>query len=210
MDKLFNIKKSPYMKGQQIFDKNLVRIHEGITVLVGCNGSGKTSMLRQMRKQLKDENAAVLYYDYAKVRESKDRMLQDGEIPTAQFASWVSDSEGEQIVVAVSLLARSIGAFVRGHAGEDIYILADAIDSGLSIDNIDCVKRLLFATIVEDVRAKGHHAYVIVTANSYEMAAGVQCIEASTCQEKNFSSYGEYRQFILLSAAKKENRDAGI
>lgn len=207
MDKVFHLKKEPYIKGQRIFAKAKVCIHEGITVLVGCNGTGKTSMLKQMHKQLVTENAAVMYYDYAKVRESKNRMLQDGEIPAAQFASWVSDSEGEQIVVAVSLLARNIGTFVRDHVGEDIYILVDAIDSGLSIDNIDCVKRLLFATIISDVQAKGNHAYVIVIANSYEMATGVQCVEASTCEEKNFSSYSEYRQFILLSAAKKENRN---
>ncbi len=208
MNKLFSLKTEPYIKGQKIFAKKTVHIHEGLTVLVGCNGSGKTSMLKQMHKQLKAENAAVMYYDYAKVRESKDTLLQCGDIPTAQFASWVSDSEGEQIVVAVSLLARNIGTFVRDHVGEDIYILVDAIDSGLSIDNIDCVKRLLFATIISDVQSKGNQAYVIVTANSYEMAAGVQCVEASTCEEKIFSSYSEYRQFILLSAAKKENRDA--
>lgn len=46
MDKIFALNTEPYVNKQKIFAKNTVTIHEGLTVLVGCNGSGKTSMLK--------------------------------------------------------------------------------------------------------------------------------------------------------------------
>lgn len=207
MDKVFDLKKEPFIKGQQIFAKSEIVIHKGLTVLVGCNGSGKTTMLRQMKKQLDGEGAAVIYYDYADIRENKDQQLQLGNAPLAQFASWVSDSEGEQIIVAMNVLARNIGGFVKKHAGEDIFILIDAVDSGLSIDNIDDVKEYLFSVIIRDVQSHGKHVYIIVTANSYEMAADENCVDAAACEEIKFADYAEYKNFIIKSAGCKSQRD---
>ena len=48
----FKIFKDYYGDGN-LYKKDCIDIEEGLTILVGCNGSGKTTMINQMKDQLR-------------------------------------------------------------------------------------------------------------------------------------------------------------
>ena len=52
-----------YNKGERIFDKGTLTFEPGITVLIGCNGSGKSTILRHIKDHCRREDIPVLYYD---------------------------------------------------------------------------------------------------------------------------------------------------
>jgi hypothetical protein len=84
------------------------------------------------------------------------------------------------------------------------WILLDAIDSGLSIDNIVDIKEDLFKTILE--YNCGNEIYIIVVANEYEMARNEQCFDVYNGKYITFKDYEDYRQFVLDSKELKEKR----
>ena len=158
-------------------------------------------------------SAAAFYEDYSFVANS--------------FCS----SEGENILMNVGRLATKLRAFIqtgesisdrdrfaRGFAkaiwGDETegqkevpnerWILLDAVDSGLSIDNVVDLKEGLFEAIMED---KGNSSvYIIVTANGYEMARNENCFDVYNGKYVKFKDYEDYRQFVLKSKEIKEKR----
>ena len=85
-------------------------------------------------------------------------------------------------------------------------ILLDALDSGLSIDNIQEVKQYLFQPIKEDCEKANKKLYLIVVANSYEMAREENCLDVISLKYRNFKTYEAYKSFVLKSREKKEKR----
>ena len=85
------------------------------------------------------------------------------------------------------------------------WILLDAIDSGLSIDNIVDVKEYLFKTILEN--NFGKEIYILVVANEYEMARGEDCFDVHNGKYVKFTDYEDYRNFVLKSKEWKDKRD---
>ena len=84
------------------------------------------------------------------------------------------------------------------------WIFLDAIDSGLSVDNIVDVKEYLFNTILKC--NYGNEIYIIVSANEYEMARGEQCFDVYNGKYITFNNYEEYRQFVIESKEWKNGR----
>ena len=90
--------------------------------------------------------------------------------------------------------AINLGNFIRKNKDEEyIFVLIDAIDSGLSIDNIEEVKNLL--NIVKN--DCGDNLYIVVSANNYSLVEGEKCIDVKNNKEIMFSDYLEYKKFIL-------------
>lgn len=109
----------------------------------------------------------------------------------------IQSSEGENIIMNISKLSSEVGNFVKtgnvieknpfirafkstnGYEKEksnflpERWILLDAVDSGLSVDNIVDIKEYLFKTILDN--NFGNEIYIIVSANKYEMARNEQC-----------------------------------
>lgn len=212
-----------------ICKKKTITIKDGVTVLIGCNGAGKTTMLHQLKHNLTKENIPVIMFNN----------LQDGghnSVSSAAFhddfsfvATAMCSSEGENIVMNLGKFAKRLGRFVstgkdekdisslarafasaRGEEIEEIeipkerWILLDAIDSGLSVDNIVDVKKYLFETIFK--HNPEMQIYIVVSANEYEMARGEQCFDVIGGKYINLPDYEAYRQFILDSKAEKEKR----
>ena len=231
MGRKFKIEKDYYDEGVVLYKKSTITLRPGVTVLVGCNGTGKTTLMKSIKSQLKKENVPCIYFDN----------LHDGGRNAISGAAFFEDfgfvatamcsSEGENIVMNLGTVASRIGEFIRtgqdngkdakldrvfarllSHEEEEEkeipderWILLDAVDSGLSIDNVLDVKEYLFKTILEDYQEG--EVYIIVSANAYEMARGEQCFDVYNGKYVKFSDYEEYREFVLNSRKRKDERN---
>ena len=202
--KKFKITRDPY-DDNKIFSKASVSIESGVTVLVGCNGAGKTTMLKMIEEQLKKSKEAYLYFD--NLREGNSSAMEEfgwrGDM--GKLATMLCSSEGERIMIVLGEKAGEIGRIAAKNRDKDIFILFDAVDSGFSIDNICDLKELLFNTVLED---HPKDVYIICTANSYEMARNEDCIDVNACKHIRFKDYEDYRNFILTSRERKDKRTA--
>lgn len=204
--KKIKIHKNPLDLNYDLFSKSTIQLKEGVTVLVGCNGYGKSTMLKCIKNYLNNENIDYIFYDnlFDGGLNAKSEAGFYGKMDL--LASMACSSEGENIVINMGTQAARIGSWVRKHPEYDEYfILFDAIDSGLSIDNIVDVKEYLFKTILDDNKDK--KIYIIVSANSYEMCAGENCFDVNECKYIKFKDYNEYREYILGTKQIKEDRE---
>jgi len=202
MSKKIKLLKNYYEENFDLFKKSTILIQPGVTVLVGCNGIGKTTLLHQLRDKFNQDDTPYILFDN----------LHDGGSKSISEAGFYGDlsfmttamcsSEGENIILNIENLAARLGVFVktgedpknRQHKkliasfakarGEEIiesepskerWILLDAVDSGLSVDNIVDIKELLFKTILEN--NYGNKIYILISANEYEMARNEQCFD---------------------------------
>ena len=229
MGRKFELWKDPYGCGFDLWKTGIVEINQNVTVLVGCNGIGKTTLLNNIESILKKENIPVIHFDNlsdggANARSEKALMEDFGFL-----AESMCSSEGENIVLNLCDLAKRLGNFIRTGVNRGKYnpfaelfksdtedknqekrsnerwILFDVVDSGLSIDNIIDLKEGLFKTIIE--HEKDREIYIIISANEYEMANGEQCFDVYNGKYITFKDYDEYRNMILESKKWKEERD---
>lgn len=225
------IVRDPYEPKEYLYTKKEFEFKPGVTVLVGCNGCGKTTLLHQIKDYLKSKKVPVVSFDNlhdggSNARSEAAAMNDFTFLATASFSS-----EGENIVMNVGRLARTLRPFIQtgesqnrgdrlckafaravwGNQEEpevpnERWILLDAIDSGLSVDNIVDIKELLFKTIIEDSETQGIKTFLIVSANEYEICRNEQCMDVHTGKYRTFSGYESYRKFILKSREIKNKR----
>lgn len=203
----YKLYKDPYDTDETLFTGKLSReIKPGLSILVGCNGSGKTTTLHSIRDAY-GRNPAYKIFHWDGLRDksfSKQRSLdlQNYEV----LASLTFSSEGEEINTNIGLLASAVGNFVRRNTDKDVIVLLDGLDSGLSIDNIVEAKEFFKDLLIPDIEKSGHSCYIIASANEYELAREETCIDARSGKEMTFNSYEEYRKYILDSRKKKDAR----
>lgn len=228
MSRSFKLWEDPYGCGIEMYQKRSVTINPGVTVLVGCNGIGKSTMLHCIKEHLQKDKIPYLFYDN----------LNEGGSNSAAEAGFMGDysflttsitsSEGENIMMNMSNLAERMGVLVRTgkdhkynnpfvsifssnddekitELSNERWILLDAVDSGFSVDNIVELKERLFKTILNN--NFGKEIYIIVSANEYEMANGEQCFDVYNGKYITFRDYEEYRELILKSREEKNKRD---
>lgn len=232
MSRKFQLERDYYEEGFNLYKKKTIEIKPGVTVLVGCNGIGKSTLLKQMKSRLKKDNIPFVMFDN----------LHDGgshAVSEASFfgnfgfmATALQSSEGENIVMNMGNLATRLGQFIKTgedpkeirHTklarsiamlnGEEIseepeipkerWILLDAVDSGLSVDNIVDLKEQLFQTILE--HNYGNEIYIVISANEYEMARGENCFDVYNGKYVKLKDYEEYRDMVLQSKEWKYQR----
>lgn len=229
MKRKIKLWKDPYNCGFDLYKKKTVEISSGVTVLVGCNGIGKTTLLNNIEEFLKKDNIPVLHFNNLSDGGSNSRSEKAFMGDFSFLAQSMSSSEGENIVLNLFDLAVKIGAFIKTGIAKGKYnpfaevfkkhiednkeekisnerwILFDAVDSGLSIDNIVDLKEGLFKTIIENETEK--EIYIIVSANEYEMANGEHCFDVYNGKYITFKDYEEYRSMILENRKWKEERE---
>lgn len=186
-----------------IYERDEIEIKPGVTVLVGCNGAGKTTLITQMMESLKERKIMAIMYD--NLQDGGDRALsaagynEDFKL----MAKLMQSSEGENIVNNVGEFAGRLGKMIRQQPDDsEIWIFFDAVDSGMSIDNIVDVKNFFNLVLKE----KGKTVYIVASANEYELARGEQCFDVHSGEYVTFSDYEDFRSFILKSREIKKER----
>lgn len=196
-----------YNENEFLYERSRVDFLPGLTVLVGCNGSGKSTMLIQIKKQCDKRHVPVLFFDNFKDG-GRYSLGHEAFFGNMDFlCEGLISSEGEIINMNIGKFASKMGGFVVGHQDSNqLVFLLDAIDSGLSIDNVLELKGQLFKTVIADCKSKGIEVYIIVAANEYELARGEQCLDVSSCQYVDITSYEDYRNVVLETRKKKNVR----
>ena len=119
-----------------------------------------------------------------------------------------SSSEGERIYVNMGTFAAEIGNLSRYCHSKDqkqMFILMDAVDSGLSLDNVQDLKKDLFRTVF--TYNTDLEVYIICSANDYAVASGESCLDVYAGKYVHFDSYLEYFKFIMQSRRIKDKRN---
>lgn len=201
----FKIDKDPYERSN-LYYRNSVTFEPGITILIGCNGCGKTSLLNQIQYNLSKENIPYTVYDNLKDGEENARS-KAGFLGDLNFlATAIQSSEGENIIMNMCNIARQMGALAQKYSdAKELWFLFDAVDSGLSIDNIIDLKEDLFEAAIKYNPDK--EIYIIASANEYELCHGEKCFDTYLCKYINIRSYKQYKNFILRSRKRKDKRE---
>ena len=195
-----------YYDNHVFFKKSEVEFESGVTVLVGCNGYGKSTMLECIKAQCRTDN--IFFIDFDSVNDRQRDRSAAGFYGDINFlASSFCSSEGEKITMSLGKFAGSLGNFVRKHSDvKTLVVTMDALDSGYSIDNVVEAKELLFQTVLEDCESKGIELYIFVTANAYELASGERCFDPIKGEYISFGSYEQYRKYVLDTRKAKDRR----
>ncbi len=231
--KQIKVWKDPYDAGFSICKSNKIEIQEGLTVLVGCNGSGKSTMIHNIKEVIDKEKLPCVFYD--NLVDGGDKSLQNSIFHndlSLGAALW-SASEGERININLGILSSKLRNFIENgeyvkdekyskllKAFEDLsgkepepeqevsnerWILLDAVDSGLSIDNVIDLKGL-FNIILSESTKLGISLYIVVAANEYELVNNSNCMDVTTGKYIKFKDYEDFRKFIIKSRSKKDKR----
>ena len=227
-ERIFQIGTDPNDTGYRMYKRKNATIESGVTVLVGCNGSGKTTLLNEIMYQLKDLKIPFVHFDNLENGGSSliSESIYNNNIGMAATA-WTA-SEGERIILGVGNLAGQLRQFVNSGGEKDgkrdsrmarifakdneppfenstkeLWILIDATDSGLSVDNVRDVKGLLHL-VEKDAVSKGYAPYILISANEYEMCKGEECFSVQDSRYISFSSYEKYADFVMATRAYKD------
>lgn len=200
------IKKDYYDEGIKMFATDEISFNPGVTILVGCNGYGKSTLIQMVNNFCTKNDIQLLQYDSEKLNSVHRNM--ELFLHTNQFeklALLTSSSEGEKLTQGFSDILSQVGAFVRQRKEDKkpFFITFDAVDSGLSIDEqIEYNK--VFHMIHEDI--KGLDGYILVTSNNYELTKGFDCMDVYDGSTVKFDNYEDYKEFIFKTKEIKKKR----
>lgn len=207
MGRKIKIEKDYHGEDVELYDKGTITLEPGITVLIGCNGAGKTTLLHQIRGYLKDNEIPYLNFDNLRDGGSNSRNAAAFYGDFKFLASSLCSSEGENIALNLGKFAGKVGNFMRENADKnEVWILMDAVDSGLSVDAVVDFKEAFLNTIIEHFGGDNKEIYIIVTANEYELARGEKCFDVIRGKYVSVKSYEKYRNIILKSRESKDKR----
>ena len=220
---VIKIPRKGYTDERLVFKHGHIDINPGITILIGCNGSGKTTILREIREK---STVPVYYYDNLTI-DGKNKAFSSGNY--ALLNSLYCSSEGESIILNLMNSAQDVihlikyGERKKGRlekAFDDIFnseendseksipkeriLLFDAIDSGLSIDQVQDLKNYFFKSILNSYDKD--KLYIIVSANEYELCKDYPCFNVTEGKYVDISSYEDYSKEIFKTRKYKDKQ----
>ena len=191
----------------RIFNKGSVDIPAGRTILVGVNGSGKSTLIDAITETLSEIHVPYKEFDNTGMHGGQSilaRCMSHGDM--TGLASAYMSSEGERMIMSGNSFFERVSEYIRSNHGGECWVLLDAVDSGLSIDNIVDMKGLL-DMMEQHAQGEDVTLYVIAAANAFELVCGERCLEPKTGRFMEFHDYDSYRKFCLDSRKRKEKRD---
>ena len=209
MERFIKIPKDFYDSSFDICKEDGIFFQEGVSILVGCNGTGKSTVIKCIKKELKQNNIPFIMHD--NYHENNKSNIMHTALEKGQFdilSASAMSSEGENIDISLGLTLQTIRDFLLNGKSNDFsnifksifddndtnkelskerWILFDAVDSGYSIDNILTFKEVI-NIILDDSEKLGVNTFIVIAANSYEMAADLPCIDIWTGNYIKFNS----------------------
>lgn len=202
----------PFGKDDTILFKNPeIELNPGITVLVGCNGSGKTTAMEQIDSyinRLETDDISSRYCLCSDTGKEIDRLIGFfGTSKTvAQGVTMLSSSEGERISQALISTFNWIWSECKKEEVQTVFAFLDSLDSGLDIPSI----RMILDTFEEAIGiAKNEFntdLYLVLSANDYAMVENRTCLDIRTGQSIDFNSWSDYVDFCIRSDRIKQDR----
>lgn len=193
----------------------------GVTMLIGTNGSGKTTLMKQIysifndggwvkipyNDKIRNEYSCFKYDNRLEDRDTKQHWLDSGNVD--RLAATFQNSEGQDMYDFLYYKMNDLGRFIRLSKNKEYLkgavILLDGLDSGLSLDKLEDIRKNLLNLIIDTDNNKDFEVYIICSANSFEFCNGYNCIDVSNQQKLKFNKYELFRDYML----GKVNNDNG-
>lgn len=224
--KTIKIIKNYYDEDFEIFKPNEINIEPGLTVLVGCNGYGKTTFLKILKHQLEDEKTPFI--NYSDLHDGRGNAFSKAGMNNdfKRLSTLMQSSEGERMICNFGNFLEKLHPFLRTGINKfhlnpfrnifndeeeeemttnERWLLIDAIDSGTSIDNIVEIINVLKLSM-QHAKQLDKEYYIVISANQYELARNNKCLDVVNGENIKFKDYEEYRNFVLKSLEEKSKR----
>ncbi len=202
MGRQFKIISRYYDDKRKLYKYPTIEFNPGITILIGCNGSGKTTLLHQIKTQLDKTDTPNILYDNLRDGGTNGREAAFFHGDDVLGATMMCSSEGECIALNLGTAARKFGYMMTHSTGNERWVLLDAIDSGLSIDQVQEVKNDLLHLMLD--MEKDKELYIICSANEYEMCVGEPCFNIVDGKYVEINNYEDYKKEILKTRKYKD------
>lgn len=200
----------PFDDELKLYNRKKFTFQLGINSLVGCNGSGKSTLIDCFLTSYLDKND-IEYYQHNDRRTGgynyMDKLLFTGDMPG--IAQMYMASEGERIVCALDPVFGMLRSRFNKNRGKPYFLIFDAIDSGMSVDEIIEIREVFLNTIIPNAITEfGVDLYIVIAANNYEWCADerIHNIDITNTNEVKFKDYSEYKSFILNSRKYKDKQ----
>ena len=232
MGRIIKTWRDPYDEGFTPTRPRQIEINPGLTILVGCNGAGKTTLLHNIESELKKEDIPCKLWSNLHDGGSKAISSAFYENDYGLGATLTCSSEGECISLNFGSFISKLREFLRTgfyndtgsrlarafaaactdgdekekEIGNERWLLFDALDSGLSVDNIVDIIDVINLIIKDATGYFGIEPYIIISANEYELCRNNPCFDVNAGKYITFKDYEDYRKHILKSREKKDKR----
>lgn len=110
MSRRFKIERDCYEDENYLYKKGHVTFQPGLTVLVGCNGCGKTTLMKQLENILKKDRKKAKVFRYENEIHGGHSSMQEAMFygDMSFVAASVMSSEGEKISLNMQKAAAKI------------------------------------------------------------------------------------------------------
>ena len=230
-ERTFNIHNKDYYIEGTLYKANKLTLQANdVYCLVGCNGIGKSTVLYQMihdndnslketAYDLKDDyNAFSNLFNSKKKNEynefyisiNKDTKLNikdDDSILHNLFGNFMSTGEQNvhNILPNLPNIIESLNKLEKLE-NKELYVMIDDLDVGVSIDVL-----IELAKIIDKLELKlkklNINYYIVITANSYELARRFKCIDVINMKEISFKDYDDYANYVSETRKYKDTRN---
>lgn len=227
----FNIHNKDYYIEGTLYKANKLNLQaNNVYCLVGCNGIGKSTVIQQMihdndkslsktAYDLKDDyNAFSNLFNSKKKNEynefyisiNKDTKLNikdDDSILHNLFGNFMSTGEQNvhNILPNLPNIIESLNK-LENLENKELYVMIDDLDVGVSIDVL-----IELAKIIDKLELKlkklNINYYIVITANSYELARRFKCIDVINMKEISFKDYDDYANYVSETRNYKDTRN---
>lgn len=188
-----DIIQNPYTK-KELYKKNKVSFKNGVTILVGRNGIGKSTLLHQIKSFCDNNNIKNYSYDNYREGGQNAHSYYAFKEDFTSLANTLFHSEGEQIYYNLGQNISRIGNFIKNNKEEkQLFILLDALDSGLDCEGFVQINNL-FKIMQNDFDGE---LYIILSANNYGLVEGNNCFDVEKCEYINIKCYNDFKNIIL-------------
>lgn len=193
-------------------------INTGITMLIGPNGSGKTTALSQLRSLFSAEDDLVKKWNTIEINNSirnlyssylYDNVYEETFTKSTwgatdhidRVAQTFENSEGQNMYDYLYYKINEIGQAVTKaikNNKKGIFLLFDGLDSGLSLDVINTIRKSVLEFIIETEKKRSNlEVYIVCSSNSYEFCNNYDCIDVTNQKHIIFTNYTDYEKYFI-------------